>query len=234
MKAIFKRELKAYFTSPIGYIFIGVFAFIYGYYFDTSVIQSGIGDISTPLGSSLLILVLLVPVLTMRLIAEERGNKTDQLLLTAPVSVHSIVLGKLFAALCVFLIAMATTLPYLGIIIVHGAPQWGKVIGTYIGFALLGLCFISIGLFFSSITESQIIALVVSLGVLLMFFLMANLPSVGIGLLDKAIALVSVTEHFEDFVIGVLKIENIFYYLSFSVLFIFLTVRSVEKRRWAN
>ena len=233
MKAIFKRELKAYFTSPIGYIFIGVFAFIYGYYFDTSVIQSGIGDISTPLGSSLLILVLLVPVLTMRLIAEERGNKTDQLLLTAPVSVHSIVLGKLFAALCVFLIAMATTLPYLGIIIVHGAPQWGKVIGTYIGFALLGLCFISIGLFFSSITESQIIALVVSLGVLLMFFLTTFIPSLGVSILDQAISLLSVIDRFQDFLVGILKLETIFYYLSFSALFVFLTIRSVEKRRWS-
>ena len=234
MTAIFKRELKAYFTSPIGWIFIGVFAFIYGFYFNQYVIELGFGDISNPLASGLLILVLLVPVLTMRLIAEERGSRTDQLLLTSPVSVTSIVLGKLFAALCVFLCAVATTLPYLAIIAVHGSPLWGKILGTYLGYFMLGLCFISIGIFFSSITESQIIALVVSLGVLLMFFLMSNLPSVGIGLLDKAIALVSVTEHFEDFVIGVLKLENIFYYLSFSVLFIFLTVRSVEKRRWAN
>ncbi len=233
MKAIFKRELRAYFTSPIGYVFIGVFAFIYGFYFNTYVIEGGMGDISNPLGSGLLILVLLTPVLTMRLIAEERGGKTDQLLLTAPVSVWGIVLGKLFAAMCVFLCAMATTLPYLAIVAVHGAPLWGKILGTYLGFFLLGTCFISIGMFFSSVTESQIIALVVSLGVLLMLFLMANLPSVGVGLIDKAISLVSVTERFEDFIIGVLKLESIFYYLSFSALFVFLTVRSVEKRRWS-
>lgn len=234
MKAILKREFKAYFTSPIGWVFIGVFAFIYGFYFNSSVLELGYGDISAPLGNGLLILVLLVPVLTMRLIAEERSSKTDQLLLTAPVSVTGIVLGKLVAALCVFLLAIATTLPYLVIIAIHGTPLWGKILGTYLGYFLLGLCFISIGLFFSSVTESQIIALVVSLGVLLMFFLMAMMPSVGVSLLDKAISLLSVTERFQDFVIGVLKLENIFYYLSFSVLFIFLTVRSVEKRRWAD
>ncbi len=233
MKAIFKRELKAYFTSPTGYIFIGVFAFIYGFYFNSYVIEGGYGDISTPLGSGLLILVLLIPVLTMRLIAEERASRTDQLLMTAPVSVLSIVLGKLFAALCVFLCAMATTLPYLVIIAIHGAPVWGKVLGTYLGFFLLGLCFISIGIFFSSITESQIIALVISLGVLLMLFLTVNLPSVGVGLIDKAIELVSVTERFQDFLVGILKLENIFYYLSFSALFVFLTVRGIEKRRWS-
>lgn len=233
MKAIFKRELKAYFTSPIGYVFIGVFAFIYGFYFNSYVIKGGSGDISAPLGNGLLILVLLVPVLTMRLIAEERGSKTDQLLLTAPVSIWGIVLGKLLAAVTVFLCAMATTLPFLAIIAVHGAPTWGKIIGTYVGFLLLGLCFISIGLFFSSVTESQIIALVISLGVLLVFFLMSMLPSVGIGLLDKAISLISVTERFGDFMTGILKPENIFYYISFSALFVFLTVRSVEKRRWS-
>lgn len=233
MKAIFKREFKAYFTSPIGYIFIGVFAFIYGFYFNTYVIQGGYGDISSPLGSGLLILVLLVPVLTMRLIAEERSSKTDQLLLTAPVSVWSIIIGKLLAAMCVFLCAMATTLPYLVIITVHGAPVWGKILGTYLGFLLLGLCFVSIGMFFSSVTESQIIALVISLGVLLMLFLMANLPSVGIGVFDQVIGLISVTERFQNFLIGILKLDDIFYYLSFSALFIFLTVRSVEKRRWS-
>ncbi len=233
MRAIFKRELKAYFTSPIGYIFIGVFAFIYGFYFKSYVIDAGYGDISSPLGNGLLVLVLLVPVLTMRLIAEERASKTDQLLLTAPVSVWGIVLGKLMAALCVFLCAMATTLPYLAIIAVHGSPLWGKILGTYLGFLLLGLCFISIGMFFSSITESQIIALVVSLGVLLMLFLMASLPSIGVSVLDKAISLISVTERFQDFIIGILKPENIFYYLSLSALFVFLTVRSVEKRRWS-
>lgn len=233
MKAIFKRELLAYFTSPIGYVFIGVFAFISGIYFNTYVLMRGSGDVSLPLRSSLLILVLLVPVLTMRLIAEERGTKTDQLLLTAPVGVWSIVLGKLFAAVCVFLLAMATTFPYVVIIAIHGAPVWGQIISTYIGYVLLGLAFVSMGLFFSSLTESQIIALIMTLGVLLALFLFNSfISSTGVTAVDEVIDLVSVIKRFPQFATGILKIDNVVYYLSVSALFTFCTVRGIEKRRW--
>ncbi len=232
MKAIFKRELMAYFTSPIGYVFIGVFAFISGIYFNQYIIVEGNGDVSVPMYSSLLILVLLVPVLTMRLIAEERGSRTDQLLLSAPVSIWGIILGKLFAAMCVFLLAMVTSFPYVVIVAIHGVPVWGDIIASYLGFFLLGLSFVSIGLFFSSVTESQIIALVVTLGVLLAVFLMGILPTTGVSLLDKAIELLAVTERFKSFVDGVFKPENLVYYLSLSAMFVFFTVRSVEKRRW--
>lgn len=233
MKAIFKRELLAYFTSPVGYVFIGVFAFISGMYFNTYVLRMGSGDISIPLRSSLLILVLLVPVLTMRLIAEERGTKTDQLLLTAPVGVWSIVLGKLFAALCVFFAAMATTFPYIVIIAVHGSAVWGQIISTYLGYVLLGAAFISMGLFFSSLTESQIIALITTLGVLLALFLFNSfISSTGINAVDEIINLVSVIKRFSQFTTGILKIDNVVYYLSVCALFTFLTGRGIEKRRW--
>lgn len=233
MKAIFKRELRAYFTSPIGYVFIGVFAFISGIYFNSYILAGGYSDIDAPLGNSLLILVLLVPVLTMRLIAEERSSKTDQLLLTAPVGVWSIVLGKLGAAMCVYFGAMVTSFPYVVIIAIHGRPVWGKILATYLGFLLLGLCFVSIGTFFSAVTESQIIALIVSLGVLLALFLMSMVPSTGISALDKVLDLTAVTSRFYDFLNGILKPENIIYYLSISALFCFFTVRSIEKRRWS-
>ena len=232
MKAIFKRELLAYFTSPIGYVFIGVFAIISGIYFNQYVIVGGNSDVSVPMYSSLLILVLLVPVLTMRLIAEERSSKTDQLLLSSPVSVWSIVLGKLSAALCVFIGAMITSFPYVVIVAIHGVPVWGKIVAAYLGFLMLGLSFISVGIFFSSITESQIIALVVTLGVLLAAFLMGILPSTGVGVLDRVIELLAVTERFRNFVDGIFKLENLVYYLSLSAIFVFFTVRTIEKRRW--
>ncbi len=233
MKAIFKRELRAYFTSPIGYIFIGVFAFISGFYFDSYLLKAGYGDIDSPFRSSLLILVLLVPVLTMRLIAEERSSKTEQLLLSSPVSVWSIVLGKIFAAMCVYAGAMVTSFPYVVIITVHGRPVWGKIFAAYLGFLLLGLCFISIGIFFSSITESQIIALVVTLGVMLVMFLINILPSTGTAALDSVVGIISIIKRFYDFLNGILKVENIIYYLSISALFAFFTVRGIEKRRWS-
>ncbi len=233
MKAIFKRELMAYFTSPIGYVFIGVFAIISGIYFNQYVIVGGYNDISMPMYSSLIVLVLLVPVLTMRLIAEERGSRTEQLLLSSPVSVWGIVLGKLGAAMCVFLGAMVTTFPYVVIVAVHGVPVWGKILASYLGFFLLGLSFVSIGLFFSSITENQIIALVISLGVLLVAFLMGILPSTGISLLDDIIGLAAVTERFRSLMNGIFKLEDIVYYLSLSAMFTFFTVRSIEKRRWS-
>ncbi len=233
MKAIFRRELRAYFTSPIGYIFIGVFAFISGFYFDAYILKNGYSDISSPLRSSLLILVLLVPVLTMRLIAEERSSKTEQLLLSSPVSVWSIVLGKISAAMCVYAGAMVTSFPYVVIIAVHGNPVWGQILSTYLGFLLLGLCFISMGIFFSSITESQIIALVITLGVLIAMFLINILPSTGAAALDSVVGLISVIKRFYDFLNGILKLENIIYYVSVSALFTFFTVRSIEKRRWS-
>ncbi len=233
MKAILRRELTAYFTSPIGYVFIGVFAFISGFYFNEYVLVSGSGDISIPMYSSLLILVLLVPVLTMRLIAEERASRTEQLLLSSPVSVWSIALGKLLAAMCVYGGAMVTTFPYVVIIAIHGSPVWGKILASYLGFLLLGLCFVSIGLFFSSVTENQIIALVITIGVLLASFLAGILPSTGVDLLNQVISLVAVTGRFADFRNGILMAEDVIYYLSISALFVFLTVRGIEKRRWS-
>lgn len=232
MKAIFKRELMAYFTSPIGYVFIGVFAFISGIYFNQYIITGGSNEIVGAMSDSLLVLVLLVPVLTMRLIAEERSSRTDQLLLSAPVGVWSIVLGKLGAAMCVYIGAMVTTFPYVIIVAVHSSPVWGEIIAAYLGFFLLGLSFISIGLFFSSITESQIIALVVTIGVLLASFLLSRIPSTGLGLLDAVLDLMMITVHFSNLLVGVFRPENLVYYLSLSAMFVFFTVRSVEKRRW--
>lgn len=242
MRAIFKRELMAYFTSPIGYVFISVFAAISGIYFNNYILVGGYNDISLPLSDSMIILVLLVPVLTMRLIAEERSNRTDQLLLSSPVSVWSIVMGKFCAALCVFAGALLTTFPYVVIVAVHGAPVWGKILASYLGFFMLGLSFVSIGIFFSSITESQIIALVVTLGVLLATFLvgltgnlaalLGMLPSTVAGTLGRIIDLFAVTSRYGDFVNGIFKLENMVYYLSLSAIFVFFTVRNIEKRRW--
>ncbi len=233
MKAIFKRELMAYFITPIGCTFIGVFAIISGIYFNLYVLQQGNGDIAAPLTSCMIVLVLLVPVLTMRLIAEERGSRTDQLLMSSPVGVWSIVLGKLGAAMCVYVGAMVTTFPYIIIIAIHGAPQWGGIVATYVGFVLLGLSFVSIGLFFSSVTESQIIALVITLGTLLGSFLLNYVPSTSFTLLNKLLSLISVTERFYDFRYGVFKLESVVYYLCLSAVFIFFTVRNIEKRRWS-
>ena len=132
MKAIFKREMLAYFTSPIGFIFVGVFMLLSGIFFGVYMFLYRIASVNYILPQCVMVLVLLIPIITMRLLAEERANKTDQLLLTAPVRITSIVLGKFFAAYAIFLIAVATTAFYLAISAIFGGANWGEVIATYI------------------------------------------------------------------------------------------------------
>lgn len=181
MLAIFNKELKAYFYSASGYVFMGVFLLICGIFFASYNLLPGSPDYSSVLSSIIFIFLILVPIITMKLLAEERHQKTDQLLLTSPVSVSEIVIGKYLAALALFLLTLAVTIFYPLILTQFGTIPAGQITATYVGFALMGSSLIAIGLFASSLTENQVIAAVISFGMLLIVwlldFIQQNLPS---------------------------------------------------------
>jgi ABC-2 type transport system permease protein len=162
MLAVFRRELKAYFTSPLGYVFVGFFILIAGVFFAISNLLSGSPSYTGVLSNLTFIFLFLVPILTMRLFSEEMRQKTDQLLITSPLSITGIVLGKYLAAVAVFVITLLVTVLFPVIMSFYAllGLAWWEILGGYIGFLLMGCSFIAIGLFFSSVTDNQLIAAV--------------------------------------------------------------------------
>lgn len=235
MIAICKRELASLFQNVIGWLFVAATMALYGLYFFLYNLVYGAPSITYTLSGSTFIFLVTVPILTMRILAEERRNKTDQLILTAPVSVWEIVCGKFLAlaaafGICVFLMGLTPLL----------LSAFGKVALTesyvaLIGFFLYGLTCLSIGMFVSSLTESQVISAVVSFVFLFIGFMMASIvDSVfsGTGIAAKILGAYDLTTPLEDLETGSLNFVSIIYYISMIALFLFLTVQSIEKRRW--
>ncbi len=175
MLAILKRELKTYFLTPVGYIFMGFFLLISGFFFAFGNLFQGSPNYNSMLATITFVFMILVPILTMRLLAEETRQKTDQLLLTSPLRVTHIVLGKYLAAVAVFLLTVAVTFIYPIILSFFGSIAIAEIISGYIGFLLLGASFIAVGLFVSSLTENQVVAAVVTFSLLLLFWIMDGL-----------------------------------------------------------
>jgi ABC-2 type transport system permease protein len=177
MLAIFKKEFKSYFTSMTGYVFVAFFLIIVGIYYAVYNLMNMVANFEYVLSGISFIFVLLVPILTMRLMAEDKKQKTDQLLFTSPLSISKIISGKYFAVLSVFLIAMVIVCLYPLILLQFGSLSLKVAYGSILGFTLLGAAYISIGLFVSSLTESQLVAAVVSFVVILVTVLMDSLVS---------------------------------------------------------
>lgn len=234
MKAIFKKEFRNYFLSPVGYIFVGVFTALAAMFFSSGILQSQRADISLMFSDINVVYLFLASLLTMRLLAEEKNKRTDQLLLSSPVSVTEIVLGKYFAAMAVFGVTILLSLIFPAIMFKFGSPALSEVIGSYIGFILLWGAFIAIGVFISSLTESQMIAGVFTFaGLLLIYFINWFRSSVQNPVLSKVIGWFSLLDRYSEFQSGILDVENIIYYLSFIFVFLFLTVRVIDKRRYS-
>jgi len=287
MLAIYKKEISNYFTSMIGYVFIAFFLVIIGLYFMIYNLFFGLANFEYSLGAVTFIFVLLVPLLTMRLMSEEKKQKTDQLLLTSPLSASSIVLGKFFAVLTIFLLVMAIVSSYPLIMSLYGEVPFASAYGSILGFALLGGAYLAMGLFISSLTDSQVVAAVISFIVFLFTVLMEGIASifptdnktalivfvvivviicllvyrmmhnltvtvalgaigiaglVGIyftkptlfdGSLIKVFQWMSVISRFDTFSAGILDISGIIYYLSIILIFNFLSIQVIKKRRWS-
>lgn len=234
MNAVFRRELGSYFTSPIGYIFLAVFYIFSGYFLFGTTLQSSTTDMSGVFGSLFTILIFLIPILTMRLISEDNRQKTDQALLTAPLSLTGLVLGKFLAAFMIFCMGVAITLVYAVVLSVFGSVVWAVIWGNIVGLLLLGAAFIAIGLFISSITENQVIAAVGSFFVLMVLMLVDMIASaIPISFLSKAVAALSFYTKYSEFTVGMFNFSSVLFFISFAVVFVFLTIRMLERRRWA-
>lgn len=233
MNAIFKRELRAYFKTPLGYVIIAVAWFFTNYYFFTYNLYGNTTDFSTLYRMLFSVVLFLVPVLTMRLLSEEKRSKTDQLLLTAPVSRAGIVLGKYFAAVIVYLLAISATLLDAVITSFAAKVDWPSVVGNFTGIALLGLALIAVCLFLSSLTESQVIAAVMGFGVSLFLVMVDAISYVVSGAFWQTLfSYLSFQARYEPFTLGVVDLPSAVFFVSVSALFLAFSIMTLERRRW--
>jgi ABC-2 type transport system permease protein len=234
MTAIMKRELAAYFYSPIGYIYLGVIYFLSGYFLVTGVLINN-SALLTPVFTVLInIVMVLTPLLTMRLMSEDRRRRTDQALLTAPVTLTGIVLGKFFAAVLVYCAGVSITLVFALVLNAFARINWAIIWGNYIGLLLLGFSFISVGQFISSLTENQTIAAIGGYAAMLGLFLLDAIPSlVPIPAVVSVINGISFIRRYTPITYGILGLGDLFFFISVSGIFLFLTTRVLEKRRWS-
>lgn len=236
MIAIFKRELRAFFVNPIGYVVLAALFGISGFFFFTYSMVGESADLSNMYSSLFSVVLLALPFLTMRLFSEEKRQKTDQALLTAPTGLTGIVVGKFLATLTLFAIGLSITLVYALIIECQPATavDWVLTAGNLLGLLLLGGLIISIGVLISSLTESQIVAAIGTLGVSLVLICIDLLGSLfsNVSWVTKATAFLSISSRFSDFTAGLIYYDNVFFFLTAQVLFLFLTVRVLDSKRW--
>ena len=246
---IARKELQAYFASPIAYVVIGFFALLYGYFFYTLLwyferqsmqVQPGAGMTMNlnqmligPVFMNVSVIVLFVmPMITMRTYAEEKRSGTMELLLTSPLTDLQIILGKFFGALGLYAVMLAVTMLHMGLLFYYGSPEWKPVATGYLGLLLMGACFLSAGLLISSLTKNQIVAGMVTFAVFLLLWVI-NWIGQSLGPTGQAVVThLSITDHLDDFTKGIIDTKHLVYYLSFIVFGLFLTARSVDSERW--
>lgn len=234
MGAIYKREMRAYFISPVGYVFVGVFLMLSGVFFSLSTLYAATASLSAYFTYVLMSFVVLIPLLTMRLFSEERRARTEQLLLTSPVSLWGVVMAKFFAAFTLFALTLALScVNFLFIRPDYGSIDVPVMLAQLFGVLLVGAAFSALGLFLSSLTENQLISALLSIGAIL-FMLGLGFISADIGntALRVVVKWFSVFDRFYTFSYGLFDFVSVFYYVSIAFVFLFLTVRVLEKRRW--
>jgi ABC-2 type transport system permease protein len=249
--AVFRKELIIYFSTPIFYITGFFFLVLGGYFFYSNTVYYSLLSfqgaqnpqlaamlnphqmVFRPLfGALAIVFLMMVPLLTMRLLAEEKRSGTAELLFTYPLQDWAVIMGKFFAALLVYVVFLLFTLSYAALYASLAFLQWGPILSSYLGLILLGGACLSLGLFASSLTENQIIAAVVAFTLLLLFWLIGWQQELGTSGWGGLFVALSMLEHFENFVRGVIDTRDLVYYLSFIFFFLFLTKRQLESRRW--
>ncbi len=239
MPAIIKREISSYFTSPLGYVFLAVFYGFSGLFLWMNCLATGSAEIAGVFVLMFFIMMILIPVLTMRTMADDKRQKTDQLTLTSPVSLFGLVMGKFLAAFFVFFCAVLILLVYavfMSAAVIKSGNEfaWATFWGNFVGMILMGGVFITVGIFISNLTENQMIAAIGSIGaniVLCLFDIISNyIPVEGIR---SVINSLSVFYKYEEFTVGIFSLKNILFFVSLIVIFNFLTMRFIERRRWS-
>jgi len=234
--AITGKELRTYFVSLVAYVVTAGFLLIMGIFFAFVVMQAPQSQnisLEPVLGSAPIILLLLAPALTMRLLAEETRSGTMELVLTSPVRDGEVVLGKYLASLLLFLFMLALTLVYALILLRFGNPDRGVLVSGYVGAALFGAAFLAVGVLASALTQNQIVAAVMSLATLLAIRLIDIFANLTRGALADILNYLSIISRYNDFLRGVISSQNVIYYLSVIAVALFLATRALETRRWA-
>ena len=249
---VFKKEMRLYFGSPVAYAFLALFLLIAGWMFSQifliysemsmrSFMQPMGGaqnlnpteSVMRPLFSNMsVVLLFFIPMLTMRLFAEEKKSGTIELLLTYPVRDGEVLFGKFLAAGAVYLLLLALTLIYPGLVAAFGRVEWGTVLTGYVGLLLLGAAFLGVGVFISSLTENQIVAGSATFGVLLAFWLIGWGADAAGGWLRTLLQYLSIIEHMDGFGKGVIDTKDVVYYVTVSAFSLFLTLRALDAKRW--
>ena len=233
MIAIWKREVQSYFLTPVGYVFMGVFLALGGFMFYGMNLAPRSSDLLLFLGQISFVWLLLSPVLTMRLLAEERHQKTDQLLLTSPVSLWGVVLGKYLAACLVLVCTVALTGVYAAVVALYGQVYPSELMVGYLGFILQGCAFLALDLFISGLCKNQITAVAAAFGANLILWLMDTVtPQITAEWAVKALDFISLYTRYEPFLMGQLSYGAIVYYLAFMALFVAAAVYTLDARRW--
>jgi ABC-2 type transport system permease protein len=254
--AVYTKEMRSYFASPVAYVIAGVFLFLSGYLFRNILMQfnvwclqygqraqqmGGMGMPNLNLNEMVVsqffavmyfIWLLVVPMLTMRLWAEEKKSGTIELLMTSPISTGEVLLGKFFACFTLYTLIVGLTLIYSIILAVYGDPDWGPIATAYLGYLLLGATFIGAGILASSLTENQVVAALLSFGMLLLLWLIDWSASFAGPTAAKVLQYLSIIEHLKDFQQGVIDTKDVLFYLSLTFFTLFLTGRVIESRRW--
>jgi gliding motility-associated transport system permease protein len=248
---VFKKEMRLYFSSPIAYVVFAIFTLIAGWFFynvfayytlismqsamnpmmarDMSVTEG----VMRPLFQNIsVILLFLLPLLTMRLFAEEKKSGTIELLLTYPVRDGEVLAGKFLAAGAVYGLLLLLTLTYPGLMAAFGRVEWGAILTGYLGLLLLGAAFLAVGVFISSLTENQIVAGSATFGALLGFWLIGWGADAAGGVARTVLQYLSIIEHMDGFGKGVIDTKDVVYYLTVTAFALFLTLRALDAKRW--
>lgn len=232
IRAICRKELISYFSSPVAYIIAAVYLFLFAYFFCVIVSGSREAHMRYVLHNMNIVLLLTAPMLTMRLFAEERKLGTYEMLMTAPITLPELVAGKLLGAVAMFAAMTLVTIEYPLFLYAYASPDTGPLLTGYLGFLLLGISFMSVGMFASSLTDNQIVATITSFGLLLLLVILPWSASSMGGHLGDFLQSVSAIDRFESFSRGIFDTGDFIYFLSLTGIFSFLTVRALDWKRW--
>jgi ABC-2 type transport system permease protein len=229
--AIYQKELRSYFSSPVAYIAIAMFLLIAGYFFYAVNLYYNQGTLEYSFGNVVIVLIFLMPLISMRLLSEEKKSGTLELLLTRPTREWEIVVGKYLAAATLLLVMMIPTIVYGGILFKYGKPDLWPMVTQYLAIYLVGLSFLALGVFASSLTENQIIAAVVGFTFILILWLLSWITQ-GMGP-DNPLSYFAVSSHFDDLNRGIVDAKDVVFYVTFIFFWLYLTIKVIDIKRWA-
>ena len=234
MTAIFKRELGSYFNSAIAYIVMAVFFGFSGYFFTATCFVGNMSTLSYTFSNMFMIIIFLTPIISMKTFSEEKKQKTDQALLTSPASLFDIVMGKFLGAFTLYALCCLIFFVYGLVISFFTAPDWAVIICTTVGILLLGGALIAIDIFISALTESQVIAAVVGMAAgLALYMINTFISMIQVDWIASALKAISPTNYYMSFTYGMLDLTGVIFFLSVIALFVFFTIRALERKRWS-